>query len=250
MIKPTIAGEVVHHTRDRTGPIVVIDDRRHRILSFDSVFEQSKIDRRRPWLPVHEYSRAMLLPLAWQSPRRAAVLGVGGGATVGAVHHLLPECAVQAVELRPEVVRVARDYFSLPAAGNITVTTGDARHALETMPERSTDLILSDLYSADRMSPAQSRQAFIDLCAGVLSDDGWLALNYHQPPAPDSRLVRHLRRHFATLLVYSSKTNNTVIFGARQPVSPMDPKSPVLAALEKRLPIGWQKLMKKLILFR
>ncbi|MFW5825677.1 MAG: spermidine synthase [Marinobacter sp.] len=246
MPRPAIAGEVVHHTRDRMGPILVIDDRRHRILSFDSVFEQSKIDRRRPWLPVHEYSRAMLLPLAWRSPRRAAVLGVGGGAMVGAIHHLVPACQLQAVELRPEVIRVAREYFSLPVAPTITVTTGDARHALEAMTEGSTDLILADLYSADRMSPAQSRRQFIDLCVGALSEDGWLVLNYHQPPDPEGRLFRHMRRRFASLLVYTSKTNNTVIYGSRQPVQPIAPASPVLKTLEGRLPIGWPKLMGKL----
>lgn len=245
MLKPSISGEVVHHTRDRMGPILVLDTRRHRILTFDSVFEQSKIDRRRPWLPVHEYNRAMLLPLAWARPSRAAVLGVGGGTLVGALHHLCPDCRVKAVDLRQEVVQVARDYFSLPRSSNIDVVIADARDALENMEEGSLDLILADLYSADRMSPAQAKRHFVDLCRQVLSPRGWLVINYHQPPESDSRLFRHLRLHFASLFCYTSKTNNTIVLASRQPVAAMDASSPVLGELQRSLPIGWRKMMAK-----
>ncbi|SFR53471.1 Methyltransferase domain-containing protein [Marinobacter daqiaonensis] len=245
MLTPSISGDVVFHTRDRLGPIMVIDHRRHRVLSFDSVFEQSKIDRRRPWLPVHEYNRAMLLPLAWQTPVHATVLGVGGGTLVSAIHHLLPGCRLLAVDLREAVLQVAREFFSLPESSRVETRVNDARRALEELPPGSTDLILADLYSADRMSPAQSRRHFMDLCLRALSDDGWLVLNYHRPPDRDSRLIRYLASRFATLMAFTSKTNNTVLYASRQPVAPMDPKSPRLNDLEQALPVAWPKLMAK-----
>ncbi len=247
MLRPEIFGEVVHHTRDRIGPIMVIDYRKHRILSFDSVFEQSKIDRRRPWLPVHEYNRAMLLPLLWQEPRHATILGLGGGTLVGGLHHLLPDCRLLAVELRQAVVDVAREFFTLPDSPNVELRVGDARHGLEDLAPGSTDLILADLYSADRMSPAQGKRDFIDLCSRALSDTGWLAVNYHLPPDPEGRLMRHLRQHFASILLFTSKTNNTVLYASRRVLAPVGPKSPVPGRLEDRLPIGWQKLMAKLV---
>ena len=69
-------GEIIHYTRDALGGILVVDYRKHRVMTFDSVFEQSKIDRRKPHLPVHEYSRAMLLPVAFAQPAHATVLGL------------------------------------------------------------------------------------------------------------------------------------------------------------------------------
>ena len=240
-----LGGEIVHHTRDRLGPIMVIDYRRHRILTFDSVFEQSKIDRRRPWLPVHEYNRAMLLPVAWHRPARITVLGVGGGTLVGALHHLLPDCRIDAVDLRQEVVRVARDYFSMPGSGRVTVTIAEARQALEDMAEGSTDLILSDLYAADRMSPAQSRRHFIGLCRRALSPQGWLAINYHRPPDEDGRLFRMLRQEFGSLFRYSSKTGNTVLLAGRPSVPVLPATAPILRDLEATLPVAWSKLMAK-----
>ncbi|MFC4258202.1 spermidine synthase [Marinobacter lacisalsi] len=246
MLRPSLSGDVVHHTRDAVGPIMVIDYRRHRVLTFDSVFEQSKVDRRRPWLPVHEYNRAMLLPVAWHRPARAVVLGVGGGTLVGALHHLLPECEIQGVDMRREVVRVARDYFSLPQTDRIHITIAEARGALEDMAEGSADLIMADLYGADRMSPAQSRRHFIDLCYQALSDRGWLAINYHRPPDPEGRLFRQLRQQFGSLFSYTSKTNNTVLLASRQRVPLLSPSDPLLSELETELPIAWRKLMAKL----
>ena len=38
--RPDIKGDIVHVANDRYGNILVIDDRKHRILSFDSGDEE------------------------------------------------------------------------------------------------------------------------------------------------------------------------------------------------------------------
>ncbi|PXX92569.1 spermidine synthase [Marinobacter vulgaris] len=236
-------GEIIHYTRDALGGILVIDYRKHRVMTFDSVFEQSKIDRRRPYLPVHEYCRAMLLPLAFVQPSHATVLGLGGGVMASALLHLLPECQVHAVELRPSVLQVAREYFSLPHRANFTVTVGDARDALNKVPDHGTDLILADMYSSNRMSPAQAQREFIRQTSRALSNNGWLAINYHRAPDLNGPFFRHLRGEFAALLLFRSKTNNTVIFASKGPFQALHGKDPALTALEKSLPIDWRRLM-------
>ena len=196
-------GEIIHYTRDALGGILVVDYRKHRVMTFDSVFEQSKIDRRRPHLPVHEYSRAMLLPVAFAQPAHATILGLGGGVMASALLHLLPDCQVHAVELRPRVLEVAREYFSLPHSTNLIMTIGDARDALGKAPDGSSDLILADMYNSDRMSPAQAQRQFIRQCSRVLGDDGWLAINYHRTPDINGPLFHQLRAGFAVLLLLS-----------------------------------------------
>ena len=141
-------GEIIHHTRDALGSILVVDYRKHRVLTFNSVFEQSKIDRRFPYLPVHEYNRAMMLPAVFANPRHVTILGLGGGVMAGAFHHLYPECRIHAVELRQAVLDTAREFFDLPGSERLEVTIADARDALEKLPEASTDMILADLYNA------------------------------------------------------------------------------------------------------
>ncbi|WP_375171302.1 spermidine synthase [Marinobacter sp.] len=240
-------GEIVHRTRDALGEILVIDYRRHRVLTFDSPFEQSKIDRRRPHLPVHEYNRAMMLPAAFAQPGHVTILGLGGGVMATAFHHLFADCRVHAVELRPEVLAVSRTFFDLPDSPRLQVTIADARAALERQPDASTDLILADLYNAERMSPAQAQRQFVDQCARVLSAGGWLTLNYHRPPDPDGPYFRQLRRQFAILLTFQSKTNNTVVYASKQSFEPLYSRDPRLKALERRLPIDWRKLMARVV---
>ncbi|MBW4935157.1 spermidine synthase [Marinobacter sp. F4206] len=238
-------GEIIHHVRDTLGSILVIDYRKHRVLTFNSVFEQSKIDRRRPYLPVHEYNRAMMLPAAFASPRHVTILGLGGGVMAHAFHHLYPDCHIHAVELRQAVLDVSREFFELPRSDRLTVSIGDARNALEQLPDASTDMILADLYNADRMSPAQAQRMFINHCARVLTPAGWLALNYHRTPDPEGPYFRELRKRFPVLLMFRSKTNNTVIYASKKPFEALHERDPALLALEKRLPIDWRKLMAK-----
>lgn len=245
MRKPSFEGDIVHHVRDGLGSIVVIDYRKHRILSFNSIFEQSKIERSRPYLPVHEYNRAMLLPAVFRRPSHATILGLGGGVLAGGLNRLLPNCEIHAVELRQAVVDVARQYFGLPVTRCLQITVGDARQALIAMPDASTDLILADLYSADRMSPTQAQRRFIEHCARVLTAGGWLAINYHRPPSRDGALFRQLRGQFPTLLSFKSKTNNTVLYASKAPVEDLYEQDSRFGLLEARLPIDWRRLMSR-----
>lgn len=243
-----ITGDIVHVDRDQLGNILVIDDRKHRILSFDSIFEQSKIVRSAPHVPVHEYNRAMLLPIAYEEPAHITVLGLGGGVLAHGLYRLLPEARIQVYELRAKVAEIAREWFSLPDSERLNITIEDARLAIENRPEGGTDMILTDLYMADRMSPAQAQRQFIKACCRALSDTGWLVLNYHRMPETDGNLVRELKRQFPLLLVFKSKTDNWVIYGRKKALDPWSLETARLTALERRLPIGWQKLVKKLSL--
>ena len=98
------------------------------------------------------------------------------------------------------------------------------------------------------MSPAQAQRRFIKHCCRALGDDGWLILNYHKVPDESGNLFRELVRQFPCLLYFRSRSNNTVIYGCRQPFYPWPLDVPYLKELEQRLPVGWRKLMKKLTL--
>jgi spermidine synthase len=240
-------GNIVHFARDDLGGILVIDYRKHRVMTFDSVFEQSKIARRHPHLPVHEYSRAMLLPVAFGQPAHVTILGLGGGVMANALLHLLPECQVHAVELRQAVVDVAREYFYLSESPRLSVTIEDARNALEALPDGGTDFILADMYSAERMSPVQVQREFIKQCSRVLSENGWIALNYHRTPDLNGAFFKQLQGEFAVVLAFKSTTNNTVIYGSKKPLELLASKDPRLISLEEALPIDWRRLMARVI---
>lgn len=240
-------GDIIHFVQDALGGILVVDYRKHRVMTFNSVFEQSRIDRKRPHLPVHEYSRAMMLPVAFANPQHTTILGLGGGVMANALIHLLPECQVHAVELRQAVVNVAQEYFGLSSSPRLAVEVNDARHAIAAMPDDHTDFVMADMYSADRMSPTQVQREFIKQCSRVLRPHGWVSLNYHRTPDLNGSFMRQLRGEFAVLMLFKSKTNNTVIFGSKQPFELLHSQSPRLKALENALPIDWRHLMTRVI---
>jgi spermidine synthase len=103
------------------------------------------------------------------------------------------------------------------------------------------------MYSADRMSPTQVQQEFIKQCSRVLSDSGWISLNYHRTPDLNGAFFRQLKGEFAVVLAFKSKTNNTVIYGSKKPFELPASRDPRLIELEAVLPIDWRPLMARVI---
>src|SRR5262249_21924672 len=96
-------GDIIYRTSDAWGDILVIDDEHYRNLTFDSIYEQSRMDRRNPHSLVYQYTRAMMLVLAFIKPRHATILGLGGGCLLRSLYHVLPKCELHTIELRQRV---------------------------------------------------------------------------------------------------------------------------------------------------
>jgi spermidine synthase len=47
-------------------------------------------------------------------PSRALLIGLGGGSLAKFIYHRLPETRIQAVEVNPRVVAIARQQFHVP----------------------------------------------------------------------------------------------------------------------------------------
>lgn len=68
---------IIYRTRDSWGEILVIDRKMKRVLAFDSIYEQSCLNLNEPHIPAHEYTRIMLLVLAFVHPKHANVSYLG-----------------------------------------------------------------------------------------------------------------------------------------------------------------------------
>jgi len=102
--------------------------------------------------PSDMVTQSMLAHLPMQflpAVRRALVVGMGSGVTAGALADY-PIGQVDVVEISPEVVRAAREFFGHVNRGlhhrpNVAITVDDARHTLlRTPPDRAYDLIISE----------------------------------------------------------------------------------------------------------
>ncbi|MFW8217338.1 spermidine synthase, partial [Klebsiella pneumoniae] len=87
---------------------------------------QSKMLKSDTCLPIHNYIKAMLMSAAFTSSNTALVLGLGGGSLVRSLYALDSQLTLDVVELRPRVLAIAREYFSLPTSDKITYYINDA----------------------------------------------------------------------------------------------------------------------------
>lgn len=120
-----------------------------------------------------EYEKALEWTRALRpSARRALALGLGAGLLPTALER--DGLLVDAVELDPEVLRVAKEWFGYKPRGRVSVD--DARLALEGGTERW-PLMFLDVFGAES-PPAHlfTAEAFARM-RGALEDDGVLAVN-------------------------------------------------------------------------
>lgn len=246
-VKALFGGTLVHRSRDQWGELMVFDERARRTLTFGTIFEQSSMDLKNPALLVHDYAKAMMLVMAWTEPRRVTVLGVGGGGMIRAIAHLSPTTQIDAVELRPEVARIARDWFGLPEADTFNLQTVDAGHFLQQAPDGSSDVILADLYHAHGMSPVQTTPDFLDHCHRVLTDHGWLAINLYGSPSEVDPVVRRMQELFAEVFICPVQGGNDIYFASKlEQAEPAHQRYSDMQALEQRLNVRLDLLFRRL----
>ncbi len=207
--------KLVHSSSDDYGNILVFDYPRYRALSFDSVFEQSAFSLEKPYALIHEYTRAMMLVLAFIEPRHITLLGLGGGSLLRSLHHYLSRCHFHVVELRQKVYEIARDYFDIPESNRVCVTIEDAQSQLQSLAAETTDIVFADMYDAYHMSPMQAQQQFIRDCWRILSPRGWLVINYHRLPETNSEFFECLTDYFSVVMLFSGDCGNHILFASK-----------------------------------
>ena len=221
-----ISGKEIFRTYDELGPIQVFDDGTKRYLSFGEGDEQSCVLKTEPHLLQHEYTRAMLLPFLFSQPRDALLVGLGGGALVNCLMHHFPELTLRVVELRHAVVKVARKYFELPRLDRLTIIEQDIAEFLDekNLDEKSqdekghtkTDILFSDIYDAEGMAPQYFEPWYIEACAAMLSDQGWLVLNCWDEHRGDHHTLHALTEHFPQVFTCTVSTGNWIIMASKK----------------------------------
>lgn len=89
-------------------------------------FVQTIVDLADPDLPAHPYIEAMAAPfLVVDDPRRLLMIGLGGGTLVRFIHSRAPQATIHAVEIDPEVVRLAAEWFGVVPGPRLRVITAD-----------------------------------------------------------------------------------------------------------------------------
>lgn len=124
-------GPVIHEARSDFSIIRVRERGTVRSLLFvDEAGReqcQSSVDLANPGGLELAYSRGIFLSFLVRHPQdRVLILGLGGGGMVRFLNHHFPETMVEAVEIDPGVVKIARSHFGLSDREKTRLHTADA----------------------------------------------------------------------------------------------------------------------------
>jgi spermidine synthase len=196
-IEETQSGYKIVHTSDsQYHRIAVVEDDQSRYLRFDSSF-QSGMYLDDPFRTRFGYSDYLQLPFVYrEQTRKVLYIGLGGGSAPKRSWRDFPGVRIDAVELDPEVVDVAYEYFDLPRDPRLRVTVEDGRRYVAAN-DGPWDVIAIDAFYSDSIPFHLATREFLELAKSRLAPGGLVVTNIiGSVTGPDSRLFRSMLRTY------------------------------------------------------
>lgn len=161
------------------------------------------------------YWELLLLPVG-SCPKRALLLGLGGGTVAALLARRCPGVAMVGIERDETVLTLARLEFGLDAIPGLEVVVADAFVEVALRAEReaaSYDFICLDLYESGRLAPGSLATTFLRRLATLLTPTGRLSVNLIVTSRQGEQLHR-LSRVFTTLR--EQRLHGNLVVHARQ----------------------------------
>jgi spermidine synthase len=203
-----------------TTPIDISEQSGVRYLHFGSTWVQGAMRIARPWNLELEYTREMMASLLLHDdarwPRKVLLIGLGAASLTKFLYRNRPLAHLTVVEISPEVVAAARQFFKLPEdPKRINLVIGDgAEYVLKS--DRKFDLILVDGFDRLGRCGALDTLPFYQACRSRLSDDGILAVNLLARSRGFKDSLSRIVSAFEdrALLLPSCESGNAIVFAA------------------------------------
>jgi spermidine synthase len=195
-------------------------------------------------LPV-EYTRSMVgAALAYPDKlEKAAIIGLGGGRTAWYLHKSVPDLEFTAVELDPEVARIADRYFGVQPEDNFAIEIRDGRIWLS-RTEDTFDVILVDAYRGPFVPFHLLTTEFYKLVAERLNPGGVVVQNVEPTTMLFDSAVATIKAAFEHV-EFLSGDGNIVIVGYNGPRK--DDQTLLRLAHERQAALGFRYPLPELL---
>jgi len=170
-------------------------------LHFDALYVQSGMCIEQPDTLVFSYTRVMMSFLLFDpSPKRIAMIGLGGGSLAKYCYRYLPQTKITVVEINPDVIAL-RNEFAIPADDTrFQVLLGDGAEWVAD-PANQPNVLMVDGFDAAGLSVQLGSQQFYDDCFASLADNGILVVNLWGSHAHHDEYLARIHNSFASRLV-------------------------------------------------
>ncbi len=199
----------------------IVDHEGNRFLMIDQAAQSSLAKNGRP-LGIHAYFLASRVLLARPEAKNAAIIGLGGGSLVPLLSQERME--LEAVELSPDVIELARGYFGM-ALTSEKVHEADGRVFLRERPGKF-DVVILDAFSGDRLAATLVSREGLGTAKASLTPGGLLALNTWgidvergRPNRVGASIRATLEKVFAHVLAVPA-SGNLLFFASDEPIVP------------------------------
>jgi spermidine synthase len=211
-IYPSKTDVLVFETRSPMQEIRVFDKRNGlRYLTLNGVQHGGHIPNQHGRL-ILPYFKSSLAALAFlDRPRNYLFVGLGMGAVPSYLWTVQPDADIDVIEIDPEVIRTAVDWFGLKTTDNLRVACGDGREFIKTTGRRY-DAVFLDAYKDLGVPGHLTTVEFMREVRAVLRPGGVAVSNLWGPvvnPLFDSQ-VRTLQEAFTELYQFKSYTYNYI----------------------------------------
>jgi spermidine synthase len=186
------------------GLVMVTEEDGLRTLQFEKHGARQSVIK--PGDPEHlelPYARVVMAGLALcREPRRILVVGLGGGTLPMFLRAYYPDATIDAVDINPEVVSVAKKFFGFREDARMRGIVADGRAFIE-QTKQSYDVIFLDAFGADSVPPSLTTQEFLRAVCRAVRPDGVIVGNIwdrHSNPLYDS-MVRTYQEVFVDLYI-------------------------------------------------
>ena len=126
-----------------------------------------------------DYSRTMMAGFLVQpDTKRFMMMGLGGGQISNYLFERFPELEIDAVDIDPEVVRLARKYFGVPDSPRYRTHVGDGRLFIENATEPWDQIMLDAFRGVFVPYHLKTREAY-EACLAKLTPGGVVVANLH-----------------------------------------------------------------------
>ena len=194
---------IIYHEVKPMGPLWVFEENSKRYLSFVPPGRETQtcLDLNNPDRVVYGYQQVILgCTLTLPEPKSICIVGLGGGALAKALHQLYPSARIDNIELNPDVLQCAEQFFQFKQNENVRVVIANGIDYFKNLPsDLYYDIIIMDAFDSLYIPPEFLTVPFVKSVYDHLSDQGAVFVNTFKRSTFYEREMRLYHHVFGSL---------------------------------------------------